>query len=108
MALMTARKKGGTCIVVNKEFFRLGRKYLAYSPEPNVLNIKLYRRNLKVVCSTFSKPVVVVGRKDGGSVALSLGKFLEPGDTVDLISLDSDEMSLRINRGGIVLPETVG
>ena len=103
MELMTARKNGGTCVIANKEYFKSGRKYLAYSPEPNVLNIRLYRRNSKVVRSTFAKPAILVARKNGNTVALSLGKFLEPGDTVDILNQGSDEISFRINRGGVVL-----
>ncbi len=104
MAFMKARKKGGTCIITNKEFFKIGRKYLAYSPEPNILNVRLYRRNCKVTRSTFSKPLILTARKDGNTIALSLGKFLEPGDIVEIIQLDIDEISFKIYRGGIGLP----
>ncbi|MDD5453975.1 MAG: HNH endonuclease [Candidatus Ratteibacteria bacterium] len=42
-SFMTARKKGGTCIISNVCLFKLGQKYLVHSPEANVLNITLYQ-----------------------------------------------------------------
>ncbi|MDD5453976.1 MAG: hypothetical protein PHW62_00550 [Candidatus Ratteibacteria bacterium] len=48
--------------------------------------------------SEYPKSVIIAARRDGNTVALSLGKFLEPGDTVDIIRQNEDEISLKVTR----------
>ncbi|MDD5453974.1 MAG: hypothetical protein PHW62_00540 [Candidatus Ratteibacteria bacterium] len=92
---ITARRKGGTCIIASKTHFKAGEKYIVSSPAHTVLKIQKLPGH-KVVNSTFLKPKISIARNDRRTVTLSVGKYLNPGEKIELLRFTTNEFVFKI------------
>ena len=93
--IITARKKGGTCIIAAKSYFKVGEKYIISSPDPTILKVQKFRSG-KVVNTTFLKPKISVARKDRRTVTLSVGKYLNSGERIEILHFTANELVFKI------------
>ncbi|MDP2789239.1 MAG: hypothetical protein Q8O46_04335, partial [bacterium] len=92
---ITARKKGGTCVIASKSYFKVGDKYIISSPDPTILKIQK-SHDRKVVNTTFLKPKISVARKDRRTVTLSVGKYLNSGERIEILHFTANELVFKI------------